>query len=92
MAYLETQPASLRCPVGFWRQSVCQKRMSWPCGKAIWRIFQRDVPLLDFDDFYPWGKMIYPFYPTYEKFTSPYFAIRQIDKLAPCFYAESAIK
>ena len=36
--------------------------------------------------------MIYPFYPTYEEFTPPYFAIRQIDKLAPCFYAESSIE
>ena len=50
------------------------------------------VPLLDYDDFYPWGKSFTPFYPTYEEFTPPYFAIRQIDKLTPCLYAESAIK
>ena len=36
--------------------------------------------------------MIYPFYPTCAEFTPPYFAIRQIDKLAPCFCAESNIE
>ena len=50
------------------------------------------MPLWEFDDFYPWGKSFTPFYPTYEEFTPPYFAIRQIDKLTPCLYAESAIK
>ena len=50
------------------------------------------MPLLDYDDFYPWGKSFTPFYPTYEEFTPPYFAIRQIDKLAPCLCAESSIE
>lgn len=40
----------------------------------------------------PRGKNVYPFYPTCEEFTPPQFAIRQIDILPLCFYAESAIK
>ena len=36
--------------------------------------------------------MIYPFYPTCAEFTPPNFSIRQIDKLTPCFYAESSIE
>ena len=42
------------------------------------------MPLLDYDDFYPWGKNISPLYPTCAEFTPPYFAIRQIDKLRFC--------
>ena len=59
--------------------------MPYDKGKRTPTFWLPPVPLLDFDDFYPWDKSFTPF-------TPPHFAIRQIDKIHTFHYGEIALK